>query len=215
MSSTPLICCSSGVATDCSMVSASAPGYCAVTSICGGTICGNSAIGRPPSATTPPSTVTMAMTIATIGRRMKKRDITAPRAAAPARLRWTPRRRRRGRRPWCRPAASARRRRRGRRPAGPTSTIQREPLRRPIVTVRTSTAPSALTTRTWWPLCSSVTARCGTSSALASTPVWARTRPNWPGRSRLPGLGNVALRRIVPIFGSTSRSTATTVPRRA
>src|SRR3954469_12107010 len=76
MSSTPFIDCSSGVATDCSMVSASAPGYCAVTMICGGTIDGNWAIGRPSSATSPPSTVTIAMTIATIGRRMKKRDMS-------------------------------------------------------------------------------------------------------------------------------------------
>src|SRR6476620_10495548 len=76
MSSTPFICCSSGVATDCSMVSASAPGYCAVTVICGGTIWGNCATGRPRSATIPPRTVTMAMTIATIGRRMKKRDMS-------------------------------------------------------------------------------------------------------------------------------------------
>src|SRR5204862_5659775 len=76
MSSTPFICCSSGVATDCSMVTASAPGYCAVTVICGGTICGNWATGRSLSATSPPSTVTIAMTIATIGRRMKKRDMS-------------------------------------------------------------------------------------------------------------------------------------------
>src|SRR3954471_21905679 len=76
MSSTPFICCSSGVATDCSMVTASAPGYCAVTVICGGTIEGNWATGRSLSATRPPSTVTIAMTIATIGRRMKKRDMS-------------------------------------------------------------------------------------------------------------------------------------------
>src|SRR6478736_6822943 len=76
MSSTPFICCSSGVATDCSMVTASAPGYCAVTVICGGTIDGNWATGRSLSATSPPSTVTIAMTIATIGRPMKKRDMS-------------------------------------------------------------------------------------------------------------------------------------------
>src|SRR5215218_82247 len=76
MSSTPFICCSSGVATDCSIVTASAPGYCAVTVICGGTIAGNWATGRPSSATIPPRTVTIAMTMATIGRRMKKRDMS-------------------------------------------------------------------------------------------------------------------------------------------
>src|SRR5262245_16983541 len=43
--------------------------------ICGGTISGNCAIGRPLNATRPPSTVTIAMTMATTGRRMKKRDI--------------------------------------------------------------------------------------------------------------------------------------------
>src|SRR5690349_19611744 len=76
MSSTPFICCSRGVATDCSMVTASAPGYCAVTVICGGTIAGNWATGRPSSATIPPRTVTIAMTMATMGRRMKKRDMS-------------------------------------------------------------------------------------------------------------------------------------------
>src|SRR5581483_7896895 len=75
MLSTPLTCCSSGVATDCSMVDASAPVYTDVTRICGGTICGNCEIGRPRSATMPISTVRIAMTIATIGRRMKNLDM--------------------------------------------------------------------------------------------------------------------------------------------
>src|SRR5580658_6632054 len=76
--STPFICCSIGVATDCSIVIASAPVYVVVRLTCGGRICGNCAIGRPSSDTTPSRTVRMAMTIATIGRRMKKLDTGAP-----------------------------------------------------------------------------------------------------------------------------------------
>src|SRR5258708_26163266 len=52
-------------------------------------ICGNCAIGSPVIATTPSSTVRMAMTIATMGRSMKKRAI----ALLPRRRGW---RRRRG-----------------------------------------------------------------------------------------------------------------------
>src|SRR5436190_2080024 len=43
--------------------------------ICGGMMSGNWAIGSVCIATSPPSTVTMAMTMATIGRLMKNRDI--------------------------------------------------------------------------------------------------------------------------------------------
>src|SRR5882757_1957080 len=75
MRSTPFICCSIGVATDCSIVSASAPVYVVVRLICGGRICGNCAIGGPSSETTPSSTVTIAITIATIGRRMQNSDM--------------------------------------------------------------------------------------------------------------------------------------------
>ncbi len=41
---------------------------------CGGNICGNCEIGRPSKAALPISTVRIAITIATIGRRMKKFD---------------------------------------------------------------------------------------------------------------------------------------------
>ena len=67
-----------GVATDCSMVSASAPVYVVVRLICGGKIWGNCAIGSPRRDTTPTSTVMIAMTIATIGRRTKKADMLLP-----------------------------------------------------------------------------------------------------------------------------------------
>src|SRR3954463_16758729 len=43
--------------------------------ICGGMMSGNCAIGSPCLDTSPASTVTMAMTMATIGRLMKKRDM--------------------------------------------------------------------------------------------------------------------------------------------
>src|SRR5436190_23502885 len=75
MFSTPFICCSSGAATACSIVRASAPLYVAVTVICGGTMLGNWAIGNARIATRPPSTVIIAMTMATMGRRMKNLDI--------------------------------------------------------------------------------------------------------------------------------------------
>src|SRR5690349_16871873 len=71
MLSTPDICCSIGVATDCSMVSASAPGYVAFTTICGSAMLGNCAVGRLSIATTPMITIRMEITMATIGRLMK------------------------------------------------------------------------------------------------------------------------------------------------
>src|ERR1035438_4678260 len=73
MSSTPFICCSIGVATDCSIVSASAPGYEVWIWMSGGTMSGNCATGRPSIAMSPPRTVRIAMTIATMGLLMKKR----------------------------------------------------------------------------------------------------------------------------------------------
>src|SRR4029077_850780 len=78
MLSTPLICCSIGLASACSMVMASAPGYVVVTMIWGGTMSGNCASGSPRMETTPTITVMMAMTIATIGRSTKN---LAPRSA--------------------------------------------------------------------------------------------------------------------------------------
>src|SRR5258706_8515183 len=71
MLSTPFICCSIGLATACSMVMASAPGYVVVTMIWGGTIGGNGASGSPRMQTTPTIKVVMAMTIETIGRSTK------------------------------------------------------------------------------------------------------------------------------------------------
>src|SRR5512140_3726142 len=78
MSSTPFICCSIGVATDCSIVTASAPGYEVWIWTSGGTMSGNCSTGRPSMATRPPRTVRIAMTIATMGRLMKKRATASP-----------------------------------------------------------------------------------------------------------------------------------------
>src|SRR6185369_18020159 len=75
MLSTPFICCSIGVATDCSMVIASAPVKVVEAMIWGGTMSGNWANGRLRIAITPTTTVRMAMTIATIVRLMKKVEI--------------------------------------------------------------------------------------------------------------------------------------------
>ena len=73
MFSTPFIFCSSGVATEASTSVALAPTNEVVTWTVGGTISGYCAMGSPDMATTPRSTVTMEITIATIGRLMKKR----------------------------------------------------------------------------------------------------------------------------------------------
>src|SRR5215510_13179739 len=73
MFSTPLIFCSSGVATEASTSVALAPMNVVVTRIIGGTISGYCEIGRPLMATTPSSTVMIEITIATMGRLTKKR----------------------------------------------------------------------------------------------------------------------------------------------
>src|SRR5215472_16474926 len=70
----PLTCASIGVATDCSTVSASAPVYMAVVSICGGAISGNCATGSRNTMTAPPTMKRIAMTIATMGLPMKNLD---------------------------------------------------------------------------------------------------------------------------------------------
>src|SRR5712691_11585716 len=71
MLSTPLICCSIGVATDCSSVNASAPTYVAHSWTCGGAMLGNCAIGSCTSAAVPTITMRIAMTMATTGRLTK------------------------------------------------------------------------------------------------------------------------------------------------
>src|SRR5262249_36108579 len=88
MLSTPLICCSIGVATDWSRVTASAPGYVAVTWIWGSAILGNCALGRLRMATAPTMTMTIEITMATMGRSMKNFDmgqVRTPRPSWPAR----------------------------------------------------------------------------------------------------------------------------------
>src|SRR5262245_15825885 len=75
MLSTPLICCSMGVATACSIVWASAPTYLVWIWISGGAMLGNCATGRLTIAIVPTMTVKMAITIATMGRLMKNLDI--------------------------------------------------------------------------------------------------------------------------------------------
>src|SRR5262245_35294183 len=74
MLSTPVICASIGVATACSIVSASAPTYFACTRTSGGAMLGYRLIGSWTSATIPSSTSRIEMTMATIGRSTKKRD---------------------------------------------------------------------------------------------------------------------------------------------
>src|SRR5579872_1663601 len=78
MLSTPFICCSSGVATACSNVWASAPTYVARIWISGGAMFGNCATGKLRMVSEPTSTRTIEITIATIGRLMKNFDMTLP-----------------------------------------------------------------------------------------------------------------------------------------
>src|SRR4051795_5131736 len=70
--STPFTCCSMGVATDCSTSSALAPTYVVVTWMSGGGMSGDCEKGRGESETAPTMTGTIGITIATMGRRMKK-----------------------------------------------------------------------------------------------------------------------------------------------
>ena len=73
--STPLTACSMGIPTVLAMTSALAPGYIVVTWMVGGTISGYCATGKVNRHTSPRMTVTMAMTLAKIGRSMKNSEI--------------------------------------------------------------------------------------------------------------------------------------------
>ena len=75
MLSTPLTCCSIGEATACSTSTALAPVNEVVTWMRGGVISGYCAIGSPVRAIAPTMTITIEMTIATIGLRTKKLDM--------------------------------------------------------------------------------------------------------------------------------------------
>src|ERR1700677_11952 len=77
MLSTPLICSSMGVATDCARVSESAPTKVACSFVSGGTILGNCEMGSPRIVMAPMMTVRIAITMATIGRLMKNLDISS------------------------------------------------------------------------------------------------------------------------------------------
>ncbi len=73
--STPLICCSSGVITVSAMVLGEAPGYCPLTTTVGGTISGYSLIGSCGIASSPATVISIARTVAKIGRSMKNEEI--------------------------------------------------------------------------------------------------------------------------------------------
>src|SRR6267142_578573 len=72
MFSTPLICCSRGVATVRDTVSADAPGYTVVICTVGGTISGYCATGRTASAPSPSNVTKALSTVAKRGRSIKK-----------------------------------------------------------------------------------------------------------------------------------------------
>src|SRR5690349_19304766 len=71
MFSTPLIDSSSGIATVSAITFGLAPGYCARTTIDGGTTCGYSAIGSMPMAIAPARKISSERTPAKMGRSMK------------------------------------------------------------------------------------------------------------------------------------------------
>jgi hypothetical protein len=61
-----------GPATVCSMISEDAPGYTALTTTCGGAICGYSAIGKLVKAINPDKVMISEITNANLGRDKKK-----------------------------------------------------------------------------------------------------------------------------------------------
>src|SRR5258706_4321397 len=73
--STPLICCSNGVITDSAIVLGEAPGYWPLTTTVGGTISGYSLIGSAGIASRPATVKRMAITVAKIGRSIKKDEM--------------------------------------------------------------------------------------------------------------------------------------------
>src|SRR5262245_24183872 len=87
MLSTPLTCCSIGVATDCSTTSADAPGYVVSTRIVGGESSGYCSMESFCRVATPTRTMTIEMTIATVGRRMKNSAIASVRGSGRGRRR--------------------------------------------------------------------------------------------------------------------------------
>ena len=205
MLSTPFICCSSGVATACSIVTASAPMYFAVTMICGGMMSGNCAIGSARIATRPAkhgddgdddgddrttdeearhgsgylSGLAPAARTASAFTMLPSARRSAFHHDAVARLR------------------------------APCSTIQPLPTRSPTFTVRVA----ILVVRTddanlIRALHLGHRALRDDAVAFSTVLVSARTRPYWPGRSVCSGFGNVALMRMVPVLGSISRSAA-------
>src|SRR3989440_8883998 len=102
---------------------------------------GNWAIGKPVIVTAPTITVTIAITMATIGRLMKNLDITqlpAAEAVADVTLTGMPSL------TFCTPSTTTR-------SPGlrPSSIIHMSPLRSPTLTVRTLTLSSLPTTATW------------------------------------------------------------------
>src|SRR3569833_2541279 len=73
---TPFTCCSIGVATDCSTTSAAAPWYVVSTRYVGGDSTEYCSIDSRRSTARPRSVMTIAATMATIGRRMMNAAIT-------------------------------------------------------------------------------------------------------------------------------------------
>src|SRR3954470_4742809 len=86
MPSTPLICSSIGVATVSAITLGFAPGYCARTTIEGGTTSGYSAIGRKFNAIAPARKMSSEITPAKIGRSMKNLERFIPVTPASARV---------------------------------------------------------------------------------------------------------------------------------
>ena len=86
MSSTPLICCSSGDATVSAITFGLAPGYMPRTTTVGGITLGYSLIGSRSSASAPATVITSDRTAAKIGRSMKNRANLI--GCAPSRRPW-------------------------------------------------------------------------------------------------------------------------------
>ncbi len=99
--------------------------------------------------------------------------------------------------------------------SSPLATIQRLPDAAPSVTLTTATLLCPVRPRAPAPPpCSSRHRALRHQQRVVRHAASRRcTRPYWPGRSRCAGLGKVALMRIVPVRGSICRSAARNVPR--
>ena len=176
-------CRSSGVATEEAIVSGLAPGSAAPTWMVGKSTLGRSLTGSPLYATTPKRKSPSITSVVITGRLMNSSLMICPSVTTVS--------------PGCRPFSI---------------TASRGSVRE-TVTARDSTVLSLFTTKTYSPFCPRCTASAGATTAPCCSPSVSCTSTNCPGQSASSLLRKVALRRMVPVRGSTALSTKVSVPR--